>query len=114
MAIKAEVSAIPQMFTADVEFSDTAMSFFAPAWEISFFFGLFQINGKIKEVLRIDYEDIEEVKVGKTSTVINKKDACLLKVKTKKDKKSKPYEIAFNPFEEGRAKLYEYVSDRFI
>lgn len=115
MSIKAEVTAFLNNFTAEVEFSETAMSFYGPSWEIGLFFGLIPIRGKTKELLRIEYNVIEEVVVGKTSYAIGKKDACLIKVKSNPTKvKSNPsIEVAFIPFESGRAMLFEHVGDRF-
>ena len=116
MSIKAEVNYLLNNFTADVEFSETAVSFYGAAWEIGLFFGLIPIRGKKKELLRIEYSDIEEVVIGKTSYLINKKDACLIKLKNdlKKAKNNPHIEIAFIPFESGRAMLFEYVGDRFV
>jgi len=115
MNIKAEVSSYVNHFSAEVEFSETAVSFYGPAWEFSFFFGLFPIKGKTKELLRIEYDDIEEVVVGKTSTLINKKDACLIKLKSNaaKAKNNPAIEVVFIPFEAGCAMLREKAADRF-
>lgn len=116
MNIKAEVTVFLNNFTAEVEFSETAVSFYGAAWEIGLFFGLIPIRGKKKELLRIEYENIEEVIVGKTSYLLNKKDACLIKLKngTGKAKNNQPIEVAFIPFESGRAMLFEHVGDRFV
>ena len=116
MSIKAEVQVYLNSFTAEVQFSETAMSFYGPAWEIGLFFGLIPIKGKSKELLRIEYEDIEEVVVGKTSYLINKKDACLIKVRSNPSKvKNNPaIEVAFIPFDAGCAMLREKVADRFV
>ncbi len=114
MSIKAEVTHYTNSYTADVEFSETSMSFYGPAWEIGFFFGLVPLRGKTKELLRINYDDIEEVTVGKTPFVI-KKDACLIKLKNgiKRGKNPDVY-ISFIPFEAGRSMLFSHVGDRFI
>ena len=48
MSIKAEVNYILNNFTADVEFSETAISFYGAAWEIGLFFGLIPIRGRRK------------------------------------------------------------------
>lgn len=116
MSIKAEVQAFLNSFTAEAKFSDTAISFYGPAWEIGLFFGLIPIRGKTKELLRIEYADIEEVVVGKTSYLINKKDACLIKVKSNptKVKNNPAIEVAFIPFDAGCAMLREKVADRFV
>ena len=116
MSIKADVTVFIQNFTADAVFSDTALSFYGPSWEIGLFFGLIPIRGKTKELLRIEYDNIAEVVVGKTSTVINKKDACIIKLKSASEngKNSLPIEIAFKPFDAGCAMLREKVADRFV
>lgn len=109
MAIKAEVTNGLQFLNADVEFSESALSFYGPSWEIGLFFGLLPIRGKKKELLRVAYSDIAEVKVGKRSTLINKKDACWVKLQN-----GVQLEICFIPFESGRAMLFEKVADRFL
>lgn len=109
MAIKAEVTFGFELFTADAEFSETALSFYGPGWEIGLFFGLIPIRGKTKELLRIEYADIAEVKVGKNTRPFNKKDACLIKLQN-----GVPVEVAFKPFESGRAMLFEKVPERFV
>ena len=116
MNIRAEVTAFINNFTAEVRFSETAMSFYGPAWEIGLFFGLLPIKGKTKELLRIEFKDIEEVVVGKNTRPFNKKEACLIKVRNNptKVKNNPPIEVAFTPFEPGRAMLYKYVGERFI
>ena len=115
MNIKAEVTYLLNCYTADVAFSETAMSFYGPAWEIGLFWGLIPIKGKTKELLRIEYSDIEEV-VCKNISPFNKKEACLIKVKSNysKIKNKQPIQVAFTPFESGRAMLFEHVGDRFV
>ncbi len=116
MGIKAEVIWLANSFTAEVEFSETTISFYGPSWEIGLFFGLIPIRGKRKELLRIEYSDIKEVVVGKTSRPFNKKDVCLIKAKSNltKIKGNPPIEVTFIPFESGRTMLFEHVGDRFI
>ena len=117
MSIKAGVRVFYKDFNADVEFSQTAISFYGPAWEIGFFFGLLPIRGKTKEILRIEYSDIEEVVVGKSAIAFSKKEACFIKTKgssTEKAKKVPPIEVRFTPFEAGRAMLFEHVGERFV
>lgn len=109
MSIKAEVTSMLQGFTAEVKFSDTAVSFFGPAWEIGLFFGLLPIRGKTKELLKIEYANIAEVKVGKNTRPFNKKDACLIKLQN-----GVQLEIGFMPFDAGCAMLREKAADRFV
>ena len=48
MGMKAEVATYLKSFTADVEFTETALSFYGPAWEIGFFFRIASNQGKNK------------------------------------------------------------------
>lgn len=116
MSIKAEVAAFLDHFTAEVEFSETAMHFYGPKWEIGLFFGLIPIRGKKKELLRIEYKDIEKVSVKKTSYLIGNKETCSIKVKSNptKVKNNPAIEVTFIPFESGRAMLFEHVGERFV
>lgn len=109
MNIKAEVISMLNNFEAEVQFSETAVSFYGPSWEIGFFFGLLPIRGKTKELLRIEYNDIAEVRVGQTSRPFFKKDACLIKMQN-----GLQLEIAFTPFQPGCGMLFQKVGNRFV
>lgn len=107
MSIKAYVATYLKSFTADVEFSDTAVSFHGPAWEIGFFFGLLPIKGKRKELLRIEYDNIAQVTVRNAKGLTQ--DACVVKLQN-----GTQIDLSFTPFEPGRNMLYEKVPDRFV
>ena len=109
MSIKVEVTSYLQCYYAQAEFSETALHFYGPSWEIGLFFGLLPIRGKTKELLRINYSDIAEVRVGKNTRPLNKKDACLVKLQN-----GAVIELAFTPFESGRAMLFEKVGACFV
>ena len=109
MAIKAEVTTYLKSFTADVEFTDIDMSFYGPGWEIGLFFGLIPIKGKVKELMRIAYDQIAEITVGRASRLVKKTDVCVLKLQN-----GTQMEVAFIPFESGRAMLYEKAADKFV
>lgn len=109
MSIKADVTNMLQVFTADVEITDTALRFYGPAWEIGLLLGLIPIKGKVKELLRIEYTDIAAVVVEKTTRPFSKKDACLIRLQN-----GRQVEVRFTPFDAGCAMLYEKIPNLFV